>query len=82
MNPHRRKSLITAKRKGLYLSMKRKERERMKDVKEKLKEENDFMRYLITQVLNALPAKRDWLDPDIEMGMKSMCNPMMVRISK
>lgn len=46
---------------------------------EKLKEEIDFMRYLITQVLNALPTKRDWLDPEIEAGMKSMCNPMMVR---
>lgn len=41
---------------------------------DRLKNENNFMRYLITQILNDLPVNRDWLDPDIEIGLKQMCN--------
>jgi len=49
---------------------------------EKQKKENDFMRYLITQILNDLPAKRDWLDPSIETGMKEMCNIGQLNINR
>ena len=35
--------------------------------------ERDYCKHLITQVLFLLPQDRDWLDPDVEAGMKTMC---------
>lgn len=32
--------------------------------------EADKLKWLIRQVLNSLPTKRDWLDPDIEREMR------------
>lgn len=41
----------------------------------KLEAENVHMRWLLKNVLSDLPAKRDWLDPDLERRMREVLTP-------
>lgn len=40
--------------------------------KVKRQEENDWLKFLLSQVLNSLPANRDWLDPDLEKHLRDL----------
>jgi hypothetical protein len=38
----------------------------------KLKGENDWLKYLLKQILISLPQNKDWLDPEIEKAAKDI----------
>jgi hypothetical protein len=42
-----------------------------RQLKDELMEENLWLRFLLGQVFHSLPEQRDWLDPEIEKGMKA-----------
>jgi hypothetical protein len=37
-------------------------------------EEYDTLQHLVRQLLNDLPSKRDWLDPQLEKALRYMVN--------
>lgn len=37
-----------------------------------LKDENDWLKYLLKQIIQSLPEKRDWLDPEIERAARAI----------
>jgi hypothetical protein len=39
---------------------------------QKLREQIKMARWLARQTLDCLPVKRDWLDPDVEAGLKAL----------
>jgi len=43
-----------------------------KSVQEDLKEDANDMFYMIKNILNDLPSNKDWLDPDLEKGMRDL----------